>query len=91
MADKKADICSFVQDGATFSTKKEVWIKLARVHAPKEGTAASIRARQLLSDLITNMTIHYEQVGISYNQVIAEVWLGARNINDFMIQSGYGE
>jgi hypothetical protein len=43
MTDIKADICSIVRDGETFSTKKEVWIKLARVHAPKEGTVASIK------------------------------------------------
>lgn len=91
MTDMVADICSFVHDGETFSTKKEVWIKLARVRAPEEGTAAYIRARQILLDLIMNATIHYQQVGTTHNRVIAEVWLGAKNINDFMVKSGFGD
>ena len=67
MADIVVDICSFIQDGETFCTKKDVLIKLARVRAPEQGTAAYFEAKQLLSDLITNETVHYEEVGLSDN------------------------
>lgn len=82
-------ICEYVQDGDTFRTAKQNWIRLARYDAPEEGKPNYAEAKQLLSSLILNKEIVYEQVGTSYNRIIAEVWQGGKNINDIMIQSGY--
>jgi endonuclease YncB( thermonuclease family) len=81
-------ICEFVQDGDTFRTTKQNWIRLARYDAPEEGSPNYAKAKQLLSSLILNKEIVYEQVGTSYDRKVAEVWQGGRNINDIMIQSG---
>ncbi len=82
-------ICEYVQDGYTFRTTKQNWIRLARYDAPLEGEPNYTEAERLLSSLILNKEIVYEQVGISHGRVVAEVWQAGRNINDLMIQSGY--
>ena len=81
--------CEYVQDGDTFRTAMKIWIRLARYDAPEEGEPNYTNAERLLSSLILNKAIVYEQVGTSYNRIVAEVWQGGRNINDIMIQSGY--
>ena len=89
MADMIADTCDFIADGDTFSTKKNVWIRLARYDAPEEGKPNYTNAKQLLSSLILNKLIVYKQVGTSYTRIVAEVWEDGKNINDIMLQSGY--
>jgi endonuclease YncB( thermonuclease family) len=86
---KFSAICEYVQDGDTFRTKMQNWIRLARYHATQEGKTHYNKARLLLSSLILNKRIVYKQVGKSHNQIVAEVWQADRNINDIMIQSGY--
>jgi endonuclease YncB( thermonuclease family) len=81
--------CEYVQDGDTFRTAKQNWIRLARYDAPEENEPNYAKAKQLLSSLILNKEIVYEQVGTSYNRIVAEVWQAGKNINDIMIQSGY--
>ena len=82
-------VCEFVQDGDTFRTAKQNWIRLARYDAPEEGSPDYSKAKQLLSALILNKAIVYEQVGTSYNRILAEVWQDDSNINDIMLRSGY--
>ncbi len=81
--------CEYVQDGDTFRTAKQNWIRLARYDAPEEGSPNYVNAKNLLSSLILDEEIIYEQVGASYGRIVAEVWEGGRNINDVMLQSGY--
>ena len=81
--------CEFVQDGDTFRTAKNNWIRLARYDAPEEGKPNYAKAKELLSSLIFDKEIVYEQVGTSYNRIVAEVWQANINVNDFMINSGY--
>jgi len=81
--------CEFVQDGDTFRTAKKNWIRLARYDAPEEGKPNYAGAKQALSSLILDKEIVYEQVGTSYNRIVAEVWQANININDIMINSGY--
>ncbi len=89
MADMIADTCDYIADGDTFSTKKNVWVRLARYDAPEEGKPNYTKAKQLLSSLILNKVIAYEQVGTSYTRIVAEVWQDGKNINDIMLASGY--
>jgi len=91
MSDMIVDTCDYVADGDTFSTKKEVLIRLARVHAPDEGEIGYYTAKKLLSDLILNQIIVYKEVGTSYHRIVAEVWQDGKNINDIMIGAGYKE
>jgi len=81
--------CEYIQDGDTFRTAKENWIRLARYDAPEEGEPDYNNAKQLLSDLISNKEIVYEQVGTSHGRKVSEVWQGGKNINDIMLGSGY--
>lgn len=82
-------VCEYVQDGDTFRTAKQNWIRLARYDAPEEGSPDYANAKQLLSSLILNKEIEYEQVGTSHNRIVAEVWQEGKNINDIMLASGY--
>ena len=81
--------CEYVQDGDTFRTAKQNWIRLARYDAPEEGKPNYAEAKRFLSSYILNREIEYEQVGTSYDRIVAEVWQGGKNINDIMINSGY--
>ena len=81
--------CEHVQDGDTFRTAKQNWIRLARYDAPEEGKPNYAEAKRLLSSHILNKEIEYEKVGSSYDRIVAEVWQGGRNVNDLMINSGY--
>jgi len=89
MAEFEGDICDYVADGDTFSTKKNIWIRLARYDAPEEGNPNYTKAKQLLSSLILNKIIVYKQIGTSYTRIVAEVWQDSKNINDIMLASGY--
>lgn len=86
---KLSATCEYVQDGDTFRTAIGNWIRLARYDAPEEGKPNFEEAKQLLSNFILNKEIVYEQVSISYNRIVAEVWQANININDIMINSGY--
>ena len=81
--------CEYVQDGDTFRTKRQNWIRLARYDAPEKGSPDYDKAKLLLSSLILNKEIVYEQVGTSYDRIVAEVWQSGKNISDIMIQAGY--
>ncbi|MBA7547564.1 hypothetical protein ES705_40017 [subsurface metagenome] len=89
MAERFSATCEYVQDGDTFRTKGQNWIRLARYDAPEEGKPNYLEAKQLLSSLILNKAIEYEQVGTSYGRKVAEVWQSGKNINNAMLQSGY--
>ena len=78
-----------VQDGDTFRTAKQNWIRLARYDAVEEGEPNFEKAKELLASLILNKEIVYNQVSTSYNRIVAEVWQEGNNINDIMINSGY--
>ncbi len=82
-------ICEHVEDGDTFRTTKENWIRLARYDAPEKGKPGYDEATRLLCSLILNKEIIYEQVSTSYDRIVADVWQAGKNINDFMINSGY--
>ena len=86
---KYSAICEYVQDGDSFRTAKQNWIRLARYDAPEKGKPGYDGAKQLLSSLILNKEIVYEKVGTSYDRIVAEVWQAGININDIMLQSGY--
>jgi len=73
-----------VIDGDTFRTKNK--IRLARVYAPEINTLKGIAAKRKLEELILRKTISYEQVGTSYDRLVAEIWLNGYNINDIMIR-----
>jgi len=87
--EKLSTTCEYVQDGDTFRTTMKNWIRLARYDAPEEGKPNFEEAKQVLSTFILNKEIEYEQVGTSYNRIVAEVWQTNININDIMINSGY--
>ena len=82
-------ICEHVEDGDTFHTTKKNWIRLARYDAPEKGKPGYDEATRLLSSLILNKEIVYEHFSTSYDRIVAEVWQAGKNINDFMINSGY--
>lgn len=86
---KLSAVCEYVQDGDTFRTKGQNWIRLAHYDAPEENNPDYDKAKQLLSSLILNKEIVYEQVGTSHNRIVAEVWQDGKSINDIMMQSGY--
>ena len=81
--------CEYVQDGDTFRTAKKNWIRLARYNAPEEGKPNFEKAKQLLSSLILNKEIVYEQVGTSYDRIVANVWQDGKSINAIMLLSGF--
>ena len=81
--------CVYVEDGDTFFTAKRNCIRLARYDAPEEGKPDCAKAKQLLSSLILNKVIVYEQMGTSHGRIVAEVWREGSNINNIMLQSGY--
>ena len=72
-----------VVDGDTFWTKNK--IRLARVYAPELNTTNGSKAKKKLENLILRKDIVYEQVGSSYDRIVAEVWHKGININDVMI------
>ena len=82
-------ICEYVEDGDTFRTTKKNWIRLARYDAPEKGEPGYNEATRFLSNLILKKEIVYEQVSISYDRIVAEVWQANTNLNDIMINSGY--
>ncbi|MBU0571971.1 MAG: thermonuclease family protein [Candidatus Omnitrophica bacterium] len=73
-----------VIDGDTFWTSKK--IRLARVEAPELNAPNGQKAKQKLESLILNKSITYEQVGTSYDRIVAEIWLNGASINDMMIR-----
>ncbi len=82
-------LCEYVEDGDTFRTAKQEWIRLARYDAPEKGNPNYAYAKILLSSLILNKRIVYEQVGISHGRIVADVWQDNKNINNIMFRSGY--
>lgn len=66
-------------------------IVLARVYAPPLTRVQGREAKRELKRLINRRHITYEVVGANPENVhIAEVWLNDVNVNDLMMQKGYG-
>jgi len=81
-------ICTYVNYGDAFRTAKGEWIQLANVRAPDSGEDGYAEAKNILSGLILNMKIAYELVGTSVNPIVAEVWVGEINVNEYMRRKG---
>jgi len=86
---KVSAVCEYVQDGDTFRTAKQNWIRLANVCAPAVETAEGAKAKRILANLILSKPITYEQVGTSYGRIVAEVWVDSLNVNASMRREGY--
>ncbi len=86
---KVSAVCEYVQDGDTFRTAKQNWIRLADVCAPSIETERGKQAKRILESLILNKNIIYEQVGTSYGRLVAEVWVKNLHVNEYMRQQGY--
>ena len=82
-------ICEYVQDGDTFRTAKQNWIRLADVCTPDEGEPEFLEAKSILEKLILNKSITYEQVSTSYGRIVAEVWVDGMSVNAYMREQGY--
>ena len=82
-------ICMYVDGGDTFQTAKEDWIRLANICAPDSGEDGYEEAKNILSNLILNKEIAYELVWTSYNRIVAKVWVGEINVNEYMRRKGY--
>jgi len=72
-----------VIDGDTFWTRNK--IRLARVYAPEINAVNGLKTKRKLEELILYQNIIYEQVGVSHDRIVAEVWLNGYNINNIMI------
>ena len=81
--------CVYVDGGDTFQTAKGEWIWLANVCAPNSGEDGYAETKNILSNLILNKVIAYEQVGGSFYRIEAEVWIGETNVNEYMRRKGY--
>jgi endonuclease YncB( thermonuclease family) len=81
--------CTYVEDGDTFKTAREHRIRLANVCTPEKGRDGYLEAKKALADLILDKGIVYEPVGTSCNRIVAEVWVGATCVNQYMRNQGY--
>ena len=81
--------CVLVQDGDTFKTALNNWVRLANVCAPDKGSYDYIIAKAALEDLILGESIVYEEVGKSYGRLVCEVWVGDTHVNRYMRNQGY--
>lgn len=86
---KVSATCEYVQDGDTFRTTGQNWIRLANVCAPELDKVGGTRAKGILESLILGKAITYEQVGTSHNREVAEVWVNGLSVNTYMRQQGY--
>ena len=82
-------ICDYVKDGAVFKIKRNVWIRLARVNAPRIETHGGQKAKKTLGSLILQKAITYEVVATDSYGCVAEVWVDSMNVNDYMRGKGY--
>jgi len=82
-------ICEYVEDGDTFRTARQNWIRLANVCAPEKGTSGFLEAKSILEKIILNKSIVYEQVSTSYDRIVAEVWVDGMSVNAYMRGRGY--
>jgi len=81
--------CDLVIDGDSFWTTKPECIRLANVCAPDKDETGFFEAKKTLESLILNKSIQYEQVGTSYNRIVAEVVVNDMNVNHYMRLKGY--
>lgn len=82
--------CVLVKDGDTLRTDKLVWLRLARVSAPSLQTPGGQRAKRMLESRILYKDIIYEHIAFDESgRIVAEVWIGGVNVNDYMIAQGY--
>ena len=79
-----------VIDGDTIETSvRKKPIRIKGIDTPEKGKPGYDEAKRFLSNLILNKEIVYEQVGTSYDRIVAEVWQANINVNNVMIDSGY--
>jgi len=83
------DYCIQVEDGDTFVTTSNQWIRLARVDTPEKNEPGWKDAKVYLEALVWGKDIEYEAVSTSYDRIVAEVWAEGKHVNEFMRKLGY--
>ena len=72
-----------VIDGDTFETANYK-VRLADFNAAELGEVGGARATDILKRLIEGKIVGIEQVGISYDRLVAEVTINGKSVNEFM-------
>ena len=83
------DYVTSVQDGDTFLTRSGLYVRLANVCAPELNEWGGESARKRLASLIYHQNVRIDQVGTSYGRIVANVYVGNRNVNQTMRNYGY--
>ena len=78
-----------VQDGDTFQTKRDRWIRLTNVDVPEKAIRGGAKAKQELGKLIKDKVVTYEPVGTSYARIVAKVKVNGKSANKSMRNKGY--
>ena len=81
-----------VYDGDTIRVEDGTRIRYARVNTPEVGQPKHDAAAKLNRELVLNKCVTYESHAADvYGRLVCEVWLPeGRNVNDIMIEHGYG-
>ena len=83
------DYVTGVLDGDTFRTRSGFYVRLADTCVPAVSEWGGETARNRLASLIYHQNVRFDQVGISYPRIIANVYVGDRNVNQTMRDYGY--
>ena len=81
--------CERVEDGGTFLTSNNTRVRLANVCAPEFHEPGGAQAKTTLENLILRKYVDYQPVGQDGTRIIAEVWIGTVNVNQYMRNQGY--
>lgn len=73
-----------VLDGDTFETAHGVRVRLAGFDAPELGEPGGKEAAEHLRKMILEKEVRIDQVGTSYDRVVAEVYLDGESVNNEM-------
>ena len=80
-------------DGDTFVMSSSIQnlskIRLADVNAKPISTIAGRRAKDLLKQILGRRSVLIKPVSISYDRLVAEVYIGTKSVNQIMINHGY--
>lgn len=80
---------SKVIDGDTFKIQGGKSIRLSNVKSPEIGTKGGAKAKNDLSNLIEGKTVSYDEKGVSYGRIVANVKIAGKSVNQVMRNKGY--
>lgn len=76
-------------DGDTFRCDGNLKIRLWGIDAPERNASGGLQATKALANITAGQTLVCKRRGKSYDRIVAQCWIGRRDVADQLVHQGH--